>query len=98
MPDCLKTDVPASLKCVPFFMNNLIGSLMVLSGITAVIFIVLAGIKFITSGGDPVKVEGAKRTMTFAIMGLVIVLLAFVILKIFTVVTGVRCNVLGVNC
>jgi hypothetical protein len=96
--DCLNSDVPASLKCVPYFLNNVVGALMIFSGVAAVIFIVFAGIKFITSGGDPIKVEGAKKTMTFAIIGLVIVLLSFVILKVFTTVSGVQCNVLGVNC
>lgn len=96
--DCLRSDVPTSLKCIPFFLGNIISALIMLSAVTAVFFIVYSGIKFITSGGDPIKVESAKRTMTFAIIGLVIVLLSFVIMKVFSRVTGVNCNILGVNC
>ena len=48
----------------------------------AVIFIVIAGIKFVTSGGDPKKLASASSTLTYAIIGLAVTILAFVILRI----------------
>jgi len=49
-------------------------------GIVVVGIIVYAGFSFVTSGGDPKKVQGARQIMTFAIIGLIIVLLSFAIL------------------
>lgn len=51
----------------------------ILVGITAVIMIVIGGFKYIVSGGEPQKASGAKDTILFAIVGLVVVALAQII-------------------
>lgn len=51
----------------------------VLVGVTAVIMIVIGGFKYITSGGESSRVSGAKDTILFAIIGLVVVALAQII-------------------
>ncbi len=50
-------------------------------GIVAVIMIIIGGLKYITSGGDSGNVTGAKNTILYAIIGLVIVALAQFIVK-----------------
>lgn len=45
-------------------------------GIASVIMIIVGGFKYITSGGASDKVSGAKNTIIYAIIGLVIVALA----------------------
>lgn len=45
-------------------------------GVIAVIMIIIGGLRYITSGGDTNKVSGAKNTLLYAIIGLVIVALA----------------------
>ena len=47
---------------------------------SSVFLIVLAGIKFVTSGGDPKKLASASATLTYAIIGLAVTILAFIIL------------------
>ena len=49
------------------------------SALVAVILIVVAGYMFITSAGDPEKVEKAQKAITAAIVGMIIVFLARVI-------------------
>src|SRR3989338_3436211 len=59
--------------------------LLVLTSVSAslaVIFIVVAGIEFVTSGGDPKKLGSASSTLTYAIIGLAVTILAFVVLRI----------------
>lgn len=48
-------------------------------GAVAVIMIVIGGMKYVTSGGDANNVAGAKNTILYAIVGLVVVALAQVI-------------------
>jgi hypothetical protein len=48
-------------------------------GVIAVIMIIFGGFKYITSGGDSNNVSGAKNTIIYAIIGLVIVALAQII-------------------
>ena len=50
-----------------------------IAGIVAVIVIIVAGILYVTSSGDPAKVTKAKNTITYAVVGLVIILVAFTI-------------------
>ncbi len=48
-------------------------------GIVAVVLIVYAGVQYVTSEGDPGKTQTAQRTITYAIIGLIVVLMAAVI-------------------
>jgi hypothetical protein len=53
----------------------------VIVGVIAVLMIVFAGLRYITSGGDQTKVKSAKDTLLYAIIGLVIVALAQLIVR-----------------
>ncbi len=45
-------------------------------GVIAVIMIIISGAKFMTAGGDANAVSGAKKTLIYALVGLVVVALA----------------------
>lgn len=51
-------------------------------GVIAVIMIIVSGLKYITSGGEADKVKGAKNTIVYAIIGLVIVAFAQLIVRV----------------
>ena len=89
---------PTSLACIPYFLGNIINISAILAAVATVFFIVWGGIRFITSGGDPLGVEKAKKTITYAVMGAAIIFLAFIIIKIFSSITGVECQFLGIKC
>ncbi|GEM_PF-1914421 len=93
------TDV-ATLDCFPLVFQRFVYAAFVFAGITAIILIALAGIKLILSSGDAKKLEGARSTITYAIVGLFIIFLAAFIVSIIALVTGVTClNVAGFqNC
>lgn len=65
------SDVIASI------LNGVIGFL----GIVAVIFIIVGGINYTTSLGDPGKIQKAKNTILYACIGLIICALAFAIVN-----------------
>jgi hypothetical protein len=50
-------------------------------GVIAVIMIIVGGLKYITSGGDSGNVSGAKNTIIYAVVGLVVVALAQFIVR-----------------
>ncbi|MDB5175782.1 MAG: rane protein [Candidatus Saccharibacteria bacterium] len=61
----------------------------VIVGIIAVIFIIYGGFKYITSGGDSNNVSGAKNTLIYAIVGLIIVAMAqFIVRYVFNTAAG----------
>jgi len=52
-----------------------------LIGLIAVIIIIYGGIQYMTSTGDSTKVKKAKDTILYGIIGLVVALLAYAIVK-----------------
>lgn len=46
-------------------------------GIIAVVIILVAGFQWMTAGGDAAKVDGAKKRLTAAVIGLIIILSAW---------------------
>jgi hypothetical protein len=50
-------------------------------GVVSVIMIIIGGLKYIMSGGDSSNVTGAKNTILYAIIGLIVVALAQVIVR-----------------
>jgi hypothetical protein len=55
-----------------------------LAGILAVIFIIYGGFLYITSGGNEAQAKKGRATLTYAIIGLVLVILSFVIIRVIT--------------
>lgn len=58
-----------------------INAFSLIVGVVSVIMIIVGGLKYITSGGDSGNITGAKNTILYAIIGLVVVALAQVVVK-----------------
>ncbi len=82
---CLDTDTAtcAAASDPNGSVNNIITTVInifsLVVGVVSVIMIIIGGLRYITSGGDSGNVSGAKNTILYAIVGLVIVALAQVI-------------------
>lgn len=50
-------------------------------GIVAIILIIHSGLKYITSRGDPANIKSAKDTLLYAVIGLIVALMAFTIVN-----------------
>ena len=59
--------------------TTIVDILSVIVGAVAVIMIIIGGFRYVISGGDSNGVSGAKNTIMYAIIGLVVVLFAQVI-------------------
>jgi hypothetical protein len=73
-----------SLGDVMVLAGNAIGLLMLIAGFVAIGFIIVGGFTYITSSGDPSGIKKAKDTITNAVIGLVIAMLAFGIVRYIT--------------
>ena len=61
--------------------SKVINAAFLVIGLVAVIMIVIGGVNYMTSQGDPIKVTKGKKTMITGIVGLLIALLAFAIVN-----------------
>lgn len=66
-------------KAINSTITNIINVTSALVGVIAVIMIIIAGLRYVTSAGNPEAAKSAKNTILYAIVGLVIVALAQII-------------------
>jgi cytochrome bd-type quinol oxidase subunit 2 len=57
-------------------LDNVVNIFSAIVGVIAVIMIIVGGLRYITSGGDSSRVGAAKTTIIYALVGLVVVVLA----------------------
>lgn len=69
---------------LPIVIKNILIAIIGISGLIAVIFIIIGGVQYMSSSGDPAKVKKAKDTILYALIGLAICALAFAIVN-FTI-------------
>lgn len=87
--DCLYDGV-ATIQCfVPLF-GNIITAIVQIAGVALFIMFIIAGYNFLMSGGNPKQLERAKNTLTYAIIGVVIIVSAYLILLVIRQITGVN--------
>jgi hypothetical protein len=61
--------------------NGIVNLMLYIIGVLSVIVIVFAGIRYVTSTGDSSRVKGAKDTLTYAVIGLIVAILAYAIVN-----------------
>ena len=61
--------------------TDIINFFLYVGGIVAVVMIIVSGIQMTTSAGDPGAVKKAKNTLTWSIVGLLIMILAYAIVN-----------------
>lgn len=88
---CVTPDGVATLNCIPIVFKNIVNWALIFSAVVAIAFIMFAGIKFLRSGGQEKLVEDARNTLTYSIIGLVVILLSFLIINFISAVTNVPC-------
>jgi hypothetical protein len=65
-----------------------INLLSVVAGVAAVIMLMVGGFRYVTSGGNAESIKSARSTITYAIIGLIIVAIAQVIVRFVLITTN----------
>lgn len=85
----IEQDVPTFASIETLF-SNIVRAVVSLTVVALFLMLLTGGFSFLFSGGDPKKLEQARGTLTNAIIGLVVIVSAYVILRIIQVFTGVN--------
>jgi len=78
--DKIANNVPNS-GANDFSATNIINFLLYAGGVVAVVMIIVAGLQMTTSAGDSGAVAKAKKTLTWAVVGLIVMILAYAIVN-----------------
>ena len=63
------TDLPTKFGVI-------LNTLFIVAGAVAVLIMIVGGIRYITSTGDSKRIQAAKDTILYAVLGLIIIILA----------------------
>lgn len=78
-----------TLKCFEAVFSRILGMIVSLAVLALFVMLVIGGFKYLTSAGDQKKTAAAQQTLTYAIMGVGLMAIAFLIFKLIEVFTGV---------
>ena len=81
-------DDPAKLSSIVGILENIISLLAPAAGIAFFIMMLVGGFQFLTSGGDPKAAGAARGTLTYAVIGIVLVIVSWLILVLIRDITG----------
>lgn len=80
--DCSKGEGQASdLFGSDGIVNTVINTMLFITGLLSVVMIIYAGIRYVTANGDKSKVTSAQNTLLYAIVGLVVSIVAYALVN-----------------
>lgn len=73
------TGVPENLDVL---VGNVLSTAILIAGAAAMIFLVIGGYSYVTSGGDKMKLQDAQGKITSAVVGLAIILCSWLVINV----------------
>ena len=81
-------DSPAKISEIVKILENIIKLLAPAAGIAFFIMLLIGGFQFLTSGGDQKAAGAARSTLTYSIIGIILVVVSWLILVLIRDITG----------
>ncbi len=83
-------ETAAELSSLPTYFGNVLMAMIPLIGLVAFIMILAGGFKILTSSGDAKGLAGGKQTITLAVAGIALAIVAWLVLLLIQTTTGVQ--------
>ncbi len=84
---------PAGLTQIEDLFKNIVSIVVGLGFIAVLVMVVWAGFKYLTSGGEQKAIQQAHQVVTWALLGMVFMALAYLVLLLIENFTGVKVSV-----
>ena len=80
---------PPTILGIVNILRNIISILAPVAGIAFFLMLLVGGFQFVNSGGDPKAAGQARTTLTYAIIGIILVVASWLIIKAIAQFPGV---------
>ena len=87
--ESINSSGPAKISDLVIVIKNIISILAPIAAVAFLIMLIVGGYQLLTSGGDPKAVAGARTTLTYAVIGIILVVASWLILLLIKNITGV---------
>ena len=84
------TTVENKFPNIGSIITQLLPIVFVLAGIILFIFLIIGGFGLLTSAGDPGKTKAAQGKITSAVIGFVIIFIAYWLVRIIEIMLGIQ--------
>lgn len=85
--------VTPTFKCLEVVFYRILNIIVSLGVLALFVMLVVGGFKYLTSGGDQKATASAQQTMTYAIAGIALMAIAYLIFRIIEAFTGVKITI-----
>ncbi len=89
-PDGCQYGGVATIQGVECLLANVLSVTITLIGVVGFIMMMVGAFRYLISGGNSKETETASKTLTYAVIGLVVALASFIILNLIAEFTGVQ--------
>ena len=89
-PNCNGDKCYGSLTAVPTLFANILAVVTVVAAFAAFAMLIFGGFRFIIAQGDPKAVQAARGTLTWAVVGLVMIVVSWLILVFISQFFGIN--------
>lgn len=76
--------MPATFAQLELVFSNFITVAIALGGIAALVMLVFGGFQFLTAGGDKESTQRAQKIITYAVAGLVLIIVSWIIIALLS--------------
>ncbi len=79
----------ATIQGLECLIANVFTVIITLIGLAAFVMLIVGAVRWLVSGGNSSNIDKARSTMTYAIIGIVVALSAFIVINLLAGFTGV---------
>ncbi len=80
----------ATIQGLECLIANVFTVIITLIGLSAFVILIVGSVRWLLSGGNSTHLDKAKNTMTYAVIGIVVALSAFIVLNLIAGFTGIN--------
>lgn len=78
----------AKFNSIGSILNLLLPTIMIVASLVFLAILLYGAFSYVTSSGEQDKVQKARKTITYSVLGLVLILFSYLIVSLVGVVTG----------
>lgn len=80
---------PARFASISSIMEIIIPLITISASFILLVLFLIGAFKIITAGGDPEKIKSAQQLFSYAIVGFIIIILSYLLVRVLGFITGV---------
>ena len=88
---------PAGLQELEDIFKNIISAAAGFGFVALLVLLISAGFKYLLSAGEPKAVQSAHQTVTWALLGIVFMAVAWIILQLIHAFTGIDVTIFDIR-